>query len=490
MSLDTTTNDIWPENARRILSEKNIDVNELLISYKYILFPWYSGYNLNRTYFSLRIQQRPLFIIKPVNTEEIEKILNYVNDKNLTVRAANGKHSSALTQSEVLLDMSFNKNIEIKDNKLIVGAGLNQGEANKYLFEHETSNMYSHFGCPTHPKVTPNDIYPGGSANSVGVAGVTTSGGVGVLVRLLGLTIDSTLSFKITLPPTDKNPARTIIADENNHNNIFWSLCGGGGNNFGVVSEITYKVIQVNNIKKYNIVWKWKKARKVLKNYRTNSINRPNNYNEDLNLYHNPVTKKLHIELSGIYIIPTNQTQEDSDKAIRKELKELGGELTISDVMEYDDLYRQLVRDRSYLNFSIIQPLFIKTYSSRKILKHMQLVALLPEIAGISITLLGGAVKNVSSKNTAFYPRNSNFFLDIYSKWDGIQNSFVMEEWTNNCLKSFLKEEDTYLYVGFPVTFSDIKYTPEIYYGKNLKRLKEIKHKCDPLNILTPCGTL
>ena len=89
----TTTPEIWPDKARNIMVEKGIDVETLQEMFGEIVFPWQDEYNTARVYFSLRIQQRPLFVVRPHDTNEIETILNYVHEKKLTIRITNGGHS-------------------------------------------------------------------------------------------------------------------------------------------------------------------------------------------------------------------------------------------------------------------------------------------------------------------------------------------------------------------------------------------------------------
>ena len=85
------TNQIWPLQAKEILKDKNISITKLKKNFKYIFFPWSKYYNLERTYYSIRIEQRPLIIFKPISTCEIQKILNFVYKYNFTIRIFNGK---------------------------------------------------------------------------------------------------------------------------------------------------------------------------------------------------------------------------------------------------------------------------------------------------------------------------------------------------------------------------------------------------------------
>ena len=83
MSLDLTTIELWIEKSKQIMKEKNINISKLKNIFNHIFFPWNGKYDLYRNYYSLRIQQRPLFIIRPITITEVEYILNYVYKKNL-----------------------------------------------------------------------------------------------------------------------------------------------------------------------------------------------------------------------------------------------------------------------------------------------------------------------------------------------------------------------------------------------------------------------
>src|SRR5579872_2933823 len=151
-TLLTTTLEYWPINAKNIMDEKNVDITELKSMFTFILFPWDDKYNTERMYFSLRIQQRPLFIITPINLQEIELILDYAKLKKLTIRIVNGRHSSALVQSEVLINMVAFRNKCLKKNTLVAGASNTQGQLNEFLFNQNGLEHYSHFGSFIHPR--------------------------------------------------------------------------------------------------------------------------------------------------------------------------------------------------------------------------------------------------------------------------------------------------------------------------------------------------
>jgi hypothetical protein len=164
MLINLTTTELWIEKSSKIMKEKKINIIQLNKTFENIYFPWTSNYDLYRNYYSLRIQQRPLFIIQVINIKEIETILDYVYKKNLKIRICTGRHSTQLLSPDVLVDMSLMNNIDLKKDALIVQGGCTQGQCNEYLFEKIGKNHYSNFGHWTYGRT---GAFAGGSAQTV-----------------------------------------------------------------------------------------------------------------------------------------------------------------------------------------------------------------------------------------------------------------------------------------------------------------------------------
>ena len=100
---------------------------------------------------------------------------------------------------------------------------------------------------------------PLGFVSLTGVAGLTLGGGFGYLTRRFGWTVDDIEEVEIVLADGSVNSG---IPRENA--DLFWALRGGGGN-FGVVTEFTFRLHEVGpQITGGPIAWPAAEAERVL----------------------------------------------------------------------------------------------------------------------------------------------------------------------------------------------------------------------------------
>ena len=77
-------------------------------------------------------------------------------------------------------------------------------------------------------------VFSGGLCPSVGVGGYLSGGGIGPVVRALGLGMDSVVGVRVALA----NGTAVVTANATNeHADLFWAVRGGGGGNWGVITS-------------------------------------------------------------------------------------------------------------------------------------------------------------------------------------------------------------------------------------------------------------
>jgi FAD/FMN-containing dehydrogenase len=100
---------------------------------------------------------------------------------------------------------------------------------------------------------------PGGSCPTVGIAGLTLGGGMGLSGRAFGLTCDNVAAFDAVLAD-----GRVVHCDATHDADLYWALRGGGGGNFAIVTGFTFHTHPVNQATLYKFTWPWSLAGKTL----------------------------------------------------------------------------------------------------------------------------------------------------------------------------------------------------------------------------------
>jgi hypothetical protein len=137
----------------------------------------------------------------------------------LPIAAKSGGHSYAgysTPDGGLVVDVSGMSQIDVQGDQVVIGAGA------------RLSDVYAALSRA-------GRCLPAGSCPTVGIAGLTLGGGIGVLARKYGLTCDHLVSAQIV---TADGELRTASADSDP--DLFWALRGGGGGNFGIVTSFTF----------------------------------------------------------------------------------------------------------------------------------------------------------------------------------------------------------------------------------------------------------
>lgn len=184
----------------------------------------------------------PHAVARPVDGLDVRDAVRFTVAHNVPVHARSGGHSyagySTLTNGVVLDLRRLNAVTFDKPSGLVtVGAGA------------QLIDVYA--GLASHGVTV-----PGGSCSSVGVAGVALGGGFGLASRHLGLTIDSLHAVNVV---TVDGSLRMV--NHSSDPDLFWALRGGGGGNFGIVTELVFQTHPVPARTTYfQVRWPWPSA--------------------------------------------------------------------------------------------------------------------------------------------------------------------------------------------------------------------------------------
>ena len=97
--------------------------------------------------------------------------------------------------------------------------------------------------------------------STTGVGGLTLGGGIGWLARRYGYSSDNLVQVEIVTAD-----GTTVVADDDQHPDLFWAVRGGGGN-FGVVTSFTFAAHPVATVLGGLVLYRGDRAGEVLAEY-------------------------------------------------------------------------------------------------------------------------------------------------------------------------------------------------------------------------------
>jgi FAD/FMN-containing dehydrogenase len=98
-----------------------------------------------------------------------------------------------------------------------------------------------------------------GTCSTVGMTGLTPGGGYGPLIGRAGLALDNLLAAEVVLAD-----GRVVVANDDNEEELFWALRGGGGN-FGVVTAMRHRLHNLSSVRSGMLIYPFSEAGAVLR---------------------------------------------------------------------------------------------------------------------------------------------------------------------------------------------------------------------------------
>ncbi len=199
------------------------------------------GWEKARRTFNARFDHQtvePKIIVFVQNVGDVVQALRYARDNALPFRLRCGGHSYeaySVVKDGLVIDVSDVNHIVFDPvtGYVTVGAGARSLDVAEKL-------------------AAVNRVLPVPTFASVGIAGATLGGGAGITSRKFGLTADNLIDAKVVLAD-----GRLLTASDAENPDLFWALKGGGGGNFGVVTEFTFKTHPARNVAGFTASWEW-----------------------------------------------------------------------------------------------------------------------------------------------------------------------------------------------------------------------------------------
>ncbi|NKY38589.1 FAD-binding oxidoreductase, partial [Cellulomonas septica] len=171
----------------------------------------------------------PGLVLRPSTTAEVASALTYARGQRGPLAVRSGGHGisgRSTNDGGVVLDLERLSSVEVLDEsarRVRIGAGATWGAVASAIARRGWAISSGDYG-------------------GVGVGGLATTGGIGLLGRLHGLTIDHVLAYEVVLADGSVH-----VVSASAEPDLFWGLRGAGGN-LGVVTAVEIEASEVPDV--------------------------------------------------------------------------------------------------------------------------------------------------------------------------------------------------------------------------------------------------
>ncbi|HUN38043.1 MAG TPA: FAD-binding oxidoreductase [Trebonia sp.] len=456
-----------------------------------LIRPGDTSYDTSKRLFDPRFDGlRPAGIAYCHSAGDVATCLAFARKFAVPVAARSGGHSYAGWSSTtgLIIDVTPLHEVIVNGTTATIGAGARLIDVDNRLY-------------------ASGRALPGGSCPTVGIAGLTLGGGLGVTGRAYGLTCDNLEQVEIVTAD-----GRVRYATRKDHPDLFWACQGGGGGNFGIVTRFIFRTWPALDMSYFFLHWPWSQAASVVAGWQSWAPHAPS-----------PLWSNLHLAAAPYGLVPSVQV----GGAYLGSASDLSGQLDALYQAVGSYPYSAYTNQASYLHAMLVMAgcsgrsvaecrlpsqgslgtlsrasqyaksdFFTRPLTGRGIdalLHGVEAMQSVPGAAGgvggIALDALGGAINRVRPDATAFIHRNALFGAQYTTNWpDGAASAEVGSQ--HAWLRAFWQSMRPYASGQAYQNYIDPDLTARgawkaAYYGPNFARLAAVKARYDPHRLFT-----
>ncbi len=403
---------------------------------------------------------RPKAIVYCRSTTDVQKTVAWARKYGVRIFGRSGGHSYggySTTSSGVVVDVSRMNFVQPHGGgTALIGAGT-------MLIDVYAKLWNKHL------------MIPGGSCPTVGIAGLALGGGHGWSGRKYGLASDNIKQLTIV---TADGKARVCNAHQNA--DLFWACRGGGGGNFGIVTNLTFETHPASNVSTFYVTWPWSDAARVLKAWQSWAPHAPASLGLSVLVLSSGSPPSL--SASGQFFGSASAL-----RSLIRPLTNVGSPNVSITPRTFWGAVLNFAACSSLAECRRVGPDTFKAksdyaqqpFSQAGINTVVRGVENWPRGAGGFALILdsyGGAINKVPAAATAFAHRNMLFSMQYYSSPGTGSNLAAL----NSFYRAMRPYVSGYAYINY--IDPQLPNWEHAYYGANYPRLVSIKKKYDPSN--------
>jgi FAD/FMN-containing dehydrogenase len=412
------------------------------------------------------VDARPAAIVRCAGEDDVVAVVRLAAEKGMGLAVRGGGHSVpgfGTGDGVIVADLSGMQSVDVDDARrsAVSGGGATWGRFNDVTGAHGLATT-------------------GGIISTTGVGGLTLGGGIGYLCRKHGLSCDNVTSARVVTAD-----GSIVTASEDEHPDLFWALRGGGGN-FGVVTEFTFRVHPVADILGGPMFFELADGPAILAHFRDFIRTAPREYGGFPAFQIAPPLPFVPENRVGepfVAVIScwTGAVEEgerllDGFRAVARPVAEMIGPMPYAAL---NSAFDALVPPGLQHYWKAA---YVRELTDDAIAAHMEHGARVPVVnSTVHLYPINGAVHDVPSDATAFGHRDANFAAVIAGMWPDPADNERNIRWVREYYAAIAPHSDAGGYVNFASPDDQDKVAEN--YGANYARLMEVKQRYDPDNL-------
>jgi FAD/FMN-containing dehydrogenase len=431
-----------------------------------------ADYDTARAVWNGAVDRHPQLIARCGGTVDVAAAVRFARDRDLEIAIRGGGHNvagTAVCDDGIVIDLSAMRAVRIDP------AGRKARVQGGALWSDVDRETQAHGLATT-----------GGIIGHTGVGGLTLGGGLGFLMRKLGLTIDNLLGAEVV---TAEGEIIRVSADEDP--DLFWALRGGGGN-FGVVSSFEFALHPVGPaVMAGPVFWAAEDTADLLRFYRDFVADAPDELGTVVRLGTIPplpvIRKELHWRPAIAVACCYAGAVEDGERAVR-ELRRFGTPLVdllapapyaafqgaLDDTVLHGWHYYWKSTDLVGLTNDVVAVIADHAYAAGSPRSYSAMFH------------MGGAVARVPQDATAYAGRDVTHNIIIDGVWlpgESAERAAAETAWVRRFSQALHPHRAAGVYVNFLDSDDDSSRVREAYGDETYRRLAKVKARYDPDNV-------
>lgn len=421
-------------------------------------------YDAARTLFYGGFDRRPAAIVRVANADDVARVVTFANETGAELAVRSGGHSLAghsVSDGGIVIDLGDMRRLDIDPAARTASAqtGLTTGE---YTAAAARGGLATGFG----------------DTGTVGIGGITLAGGIGLLVRKHGLTIDNVLGAEVVTAD-----GRILEVDAGTNPDLFWAIRGGGGN-FGVVTRLDYRLHEVGQIVGGMVIFP--ASVDVVEGFMAEAEAASEDLSAIANVMVAPPMPFLPPDVHGKLVLFAMMAHAGDPAAGEETLarfRTLGEPLVdMLGPMPYPQLFMEPEGAEEFHPLAQTHNMFLDRFDgedARTALDAIERSTAMMSV--VQLRVLGRAVSRVPNEATAFAHRHRKIMANVAAMYMDPSEAQTHAAWVKG-LAGALRQGEDGAYIGFLADEGE-EGPRRAYPEATLRRLQEVKATYDPSNL-------